>query len=731
MKLSFKITIIIVVAGIFVVFGNFTIAKLFYEPNVKKNIEKNLIMIENHIINLINRKISDRTRDLQAYMFNIFSEDELSVSNLLFDQLLDGKEIVEDDFGKLYLKEDIIKIESELMFASTTRATTSIESDINKKNYKSYDSFDNFLTAKNLQWKNISDSNDNDLIINLQNNSLATDIREKFELKNYYKNNIDFYLYDNIVITNKYGVVVAMTDYYEDYYNGDKEWWQKAKDEGVIYEDLQYSDTAVGTIPISIAIRDHNNNFFGVAKIFWNIEEIISLIQSEIASNNDNSEYILLNSLGEYIFPMQIFVKDDVIDTKIYEDKELVLNNNESGVVYNDDHIIAYNRIKNFNNDVENSWVFVMKQDKKQLYQSIFQVYKYTIMTILIYVIIAIILTFISIRHFILKPLKVISGVTNSIISGNLEDRVDIKNKDEIGMLASNLNLMADTIIKASNKITKIIKIMPLPLVITSLDGKIISLNRSLLNILGYQEKELINNDLVKIFNTLSNPEEFLKIEIGKEKLMKKKIVKNSRIYLKCKTGEILMVSLSAMLISEEGANSILFVMKDLGDIQKYAKKRLSQFTPILHKVALGDFSEKIPIPIEEDEFTEHLVALNLMIDDFKEMIVELNEKSKILSDTNEELITVKQNLEKKVKDRTRELEEAKDNLERKVWERTEELEKIKNTLESQVEKRTNDLTKKIKELERFNNITIGRELRIIELKNEVADLKNKLKKYL
>jgi hypothetical protein len=85
-----------------------------------------------------------------------------------------------------------------------------------------------------------------------------------------------------------------------------------------------------------------------------------------------------------------------------------------------------------------------------------------------------------------------------------------------------------------------------------------------------------------------------------------------------------------------------------------------------------------------------------------------------------------KELLEKMVADRTQELEKAKQNLEEmnsilevRVKARTVELEGLNQTLEEKVIERTNDLEKKIKDLETFQRITVGRELKMIELKRE------------
>lgn len=119
--------------------------------------------------------------------------------------------------------------------------------------------------------------------------------------------------------------------------------------------------------------------------------------------------------------------------------------------------------------------------------------------------------------------------------------------------------------------------------------------------------------------------------------------------------------------------------------------ERLQEMTQVLQKVAMGDFSARVDIPKKEDKFTEFAVTLNTMIED----------------------LGYSASVRKK----------AETELKEKVG----ELGKIKEGLEETVTERTKELQEKVDELERFNKIAVGRELKMIELKQEIARLEKEL----
>ncbi len=95
-----------------------------------------------------------------------------------------------------------------------------------------------------------------------------------------------------------------------------------------------------------------------------------------------------------------------------------------------------------------------------------------------------------------------------------------------------------------------------------------------------------------------------------------------------------------------------------------------------------------------------------------------------------------REELEEKVKERTKELEVVTQTLEMerasleiRINARTKELRELAEGLDQQVEQRTKELQEKIEELEKFQKFAVGRELKMVELKEEIKRLEKKLKK--
>ena len=200
---------------------------------------------------------------------------------------------------------------------------------------------------------------------------------------------------------------------------------------------------------------------------------------------------------------------------------------------------------------------------------------------------------------------------------------------------------------------------------VTDLERRIALFNRSLLHLLGYK-KENILGESIDIILGEGGGKELLEL------LRWKKEVRDKVLEFIAKDGTKIPVSLNCSVIRRAGEfMSFVIVARDIRERLKYEKE-----------------SEKAKVTLEE-----------------------------------------------KVRERTRELEIAKKSLEEskgileiKVHARTAELEELTRNLENEVKKRTKELQERVDELERFRRLTVGRELKMIEMKKRILELEKELK---
>ena len=119
-----------------------------------------------------------------------------------------------------------------------------------------------------------------------------------------------------------------------------------------------------------------------------------------------------------------------------------------------------------------------------------------------------------------------------------------------------------------------------------------------------------------------------------------------------------------------------------------------------------GDLSQRVTIR-SRDELGNLARVFNEMLDNIERSRSTIFESEKKLKESSQDLLALTASLEEKVNERVKGLEEVKEELRLELGAKTAELQK------------------QLEELEKFKQLTIDRELKMVEMKKELENKSN------
>ena len=152
-------------------------------------------------------------------------------------------------------------------------------------------------------------------------------------------------------------------------------------------------------------------------------------------------------------------------------------------------------------------------------------------------------------RSVSMKLIALKNGVLR-VGKGHLDTNVPVTSNDEIGIVAEAFNKMTvdlKEVTVSKNYVDKIIESMADMLIVVNSEGIIEKVNRATLDLLGYEERELIGKTVDVIFDGAKTDHIFL------DKIIRTKSVRNLETKLVGKGTQRISVSLSGSLISDSG----------------------------------------------------------------------------------------------------------------------------------------------------------------------------------
>lgn len=281
-------------------------------------------------------------------------------------------------------------------------------------------------------------------------------------------------------------------------------------------------------------------------------------------------------------------------------------------------------------------------------------------------------------------------------------------------------------------------------MVILDKDAKIVFVNKFTLNLLKYKETKVLNHNISEFMPK----ESFEKASVSLKNDFEGKPGKRLEIELISSSGEkkIILTTEQGTLIKEQGKiKGILITGQDITGLRK-AENKIKQNEQNLKEAQATAHLGSWEYDIKTKQFfgsdeAKRIYGFDIKKDDFSTEEVEscIPERKRVhqalidLIEKNKEYDLVfeihpKDNSEPKIISSKAKLIKDENNKPIKVSGIVQDI-TTKSRIENEKQKLNKELAQRVDELERFQRLTIGRELRMVELKKRLKELESNLEK--
>lgn len=236
------------------------------------------------------------------------------------------------------------------------------------------------------------------------------------------------------------------------------------------------------------------------------------------------------------------------------------------------------------------------------------------------------------------RPITQLAQLSTSIASGKNVSIPEAAPVDEVGILTQSIGQMTDHLLGSLSDIRQIIETMPDALFIVDVDGAIVSANSYAYRLTGYSRHEMEGSKFSRLVRLQEDQAYSLASKTSKtpvvapdfDMLLKTGTLSDFNLLCVPKKGVPIPILLSKALLPGRGRqpNRFVIIAQDLRRQRRYAKERVDAIVPALSRMSLGDFSFKLELPPQNDEFTDLVASIQLMADNLRELVEENQNKA-------------------------------------------------------------------------------------------------------
>lgn len=339
------------------------------------------------------------------------------------------------------------------------RKNTAIFQEQIKKSNEEFDNLDNvqeYINEQDEKWINAKEEEETTPFMQeLLNNNLS---RSMINILSGYQEKYGYAVFSEVFVTNKYGTIAALTNKTTDYRQDDEEWWKEAKENSLYIGDVVYDESTKNySMDLAIRINDEQGNFIGVIVSALNINETVEIINEvKELEKKRNFEFKLLSKDGEIIHSTQNFNFLEKVSSNIFSQIRPAHPNQEGYFIggENDSELIAYAKSLGYSEFKGFGWILTSTYQTKEIFAPIISLRNIIFLITVAVLIMAVLIAYL-ISHSIIKPINNLRDGIKIVKGGDLDYRITLRTKDEMGELSEFFNGMIESLKRTNLEIRK------------------------------------------------------------------------------------------------------------------------------------------------------------------------------------------------------------------------------------------------------------------------------------
>jgi len=268
-----------------------------------------------------------------------------------------------------------------------------------------------------------------------------------------------YVIFPEIIITDRYGAIVAQSNRTSDYRQNDEEWWQRARESGLYLGHVEFDSSAnMHATDVAMRIDDGSGGFLGVIKVVVSLTEVQSIISQRSTDERLASRFNFMLFTGDRrIIHTNMDYVPVLADGSAYFDgvditpDADVLTIDRKDKVFGDDLLSAYAVSQGYGGLPGLGWILLHEYHADDIYQPIQTLRQRFLVVAFITALIAILLgagTALSLSYRINRLVR----ATRRFAAGDTTTPVDEKGNDELAMLGRSFNDAGRLVVKEFNK---------------------------------------------------------------------------------------------------------------------------------------------------------------------------------------------------------------------------------------------------------------------------------------